>query len=242
MPSDLNTSPELKRQSPRMAILPVGATEQHGPHLPLATDTLMAHAIAVRMAEKLNAYCLSALPFSISHMHRGHRGSVWLRNSTLAAVIRDLAASLFQDGFTSLVLVNFHGGNHILVPVVQDLNLDFPDTVSMSIDVWKVAYESGIFGRVEGFQHGEDLETSCMLYLYPPTVKRREIRDHPADIDARLLLYGPLSKIARHGTTGYPTKATAEKGRRAVNLMVKSAVQHIQDTLRRVRKLKSARS
>src|SRR5215510_3564632 len=109
-----NTTDEIRRGRPRMAILPVGATEQHSRHLPLATDTLVVEAVAQRVAKKLNAYCLPALPFSISHMHRGSHGSVWLRNQTLVSVVRDIAVSVRHDGFKQLVLLNGHGGNFIL--------------------------------------------------------------------------------------------------------------------------------
>src|SRR6266487_2043843 len=100
----LNTTLEAQRHKTRMAILPVGATEQHGEHLPLATDTIIIEAVAHGVAEKLDAYCLPGLPFSISHMHRGSRGSVWLRNQTLMAVVRDIAVSVRHDGFKQLVL------------------------------------------------------------------------------------------------------------------------------------------
>ncbi len=161
----LNTTTELKQRRPRLAILPIGATEQHSHHLPLATDTLVVEAVARRVAQKLNAYCLPALPFSISHMHRGCPGTVWLRNSTLAAVAHDLAVSLLHEGFSQFVLFNGHGGNFILMPIVQDLNLEFPKLLTMTHDAWIPVVTGNMFPQNTSFLHGDEFETSCLLDL-----------------------------------------------------------------------------
>lgn len=104
MPTALATTKELQRLRPRMAILPLGATEQHGPHLPLATDILIMEAIAQRVAERLRAYGSPSLPFSVSHMHRGQCGTIWLRNATVAQLIRDVASS----GLAPTTFSNWH--------------------------------------------------------------------------------------------------------------------------------------
>lgn len=234
MPTALNTTKELHHLRPRMAILPVGATEQHDGHLPLATDSLIVEAVSLRVAEKLGAYCLPVLPFSISHMNRGQRGTVYLRNATLAAVIRDLAVSLREDGFTEFVLLNGHGGNFILVPIVQDLNLDFPDLLTLMFKPSDVVSESGIFPRKFAWRHADESETACMLHLRNELVRRKELRDLAVDPDRELLRYFPFHKISRHTHTGCPTTATAEQGRRAIEFMVERTVKYIRDTLRKV--------
>jgi creatinine amidohydrolase len=241
MPTSLNTTAELARHPTRMAILPIGATEQHSKHLPLATDTIIVGEVARRTAEKLKAYCLPVLPFSISHMHRGTRGTIWLRNQTLVSVIRDIAVSLRHEGFSQLVLLNGHGGNFILVPIVQDLNMDFPDLLTLTLDTSVPIRKSGIFEDMPSMFHADEYETSCILYLYSDAVKRKEFRDQKNEPDRELLRYFPFPKLSSITHTGRPSRATAEKGKRSIECIVEYAVQSIQATLRKVARQKSRR-
>src|ERR1051325_1790708 len=214
-----------------MAILPVGATEQHSAHLPLATDTIIVEAVAQGVAKKLDAYCLPALPFSISHMHRGCRGTVWLRNQTITAVIRDIATCLLHEGFSQFVLINGHGGNFILVPIVQDLNLDFPQLLTMTLDSWTPVAGRGIFAHPDPLMHADEFETSCMLHLRADAVRRNKLRDNFGKVDRELLRYFPVKKIARFTHAGRPTRADAGKGRRTIECMIEHTAKSIQNTL-----------
>lgn len=243
MPTSFNTTAELQRHRTRMAILPVGATEQHSAHLPLACDTLIVEGVARRVAEKLDAYCLPTLPFSISHMHRGSRGTIWLRNQTLTAVIRDIAASLIHEGFSQFVVLNGHGGNFIVLPIVQDLNLDFPQLLTMTLDAWTPVFQTGLF-KTPGptaLTHGDEFEVSCLLHLCPAAVRQKLARNQPGQIDRDLLRYLPISKLARLTHTGKPGLGTAADGKRAVDCMVEHAVRYIRATLRNVAKHRKLR-
>lgn len=230
----MNTTAEVKQQRPRMAILPVGTTEQHGGHLPLATDTIIAEAVAQRVAAKLKAYCLPALPFSISYMHRGTRGTVWLQNDTVAAIIRDLAVSLRHDGFKQFVLLSGHGGNFILVPIVQDLNLKFPDLLTLTVRPGEFVAASGVFSGKVAWRHADEYETASMLHLGPELVRRDQLRDQTAQPDQELLRYLPFPKFSPRTFTGRPTQATAEQGRRVIEFMVARTVESIRATPRKV--------
>jgi creatinine amidohydrolase len=239
MLTSLNTTVEVQRHKTRMAILPVGATEQHSAHLPLATDTIIVEAVAQGVAKKLDAYCLPALPFSISHMHRGCRGTVWLRNQTITAVIRDIATSLLHEGFSQFVLINGHGGNFILVPIVQDLNLDFPQLLTMTLDSWTPVAGRGIFAHPDPLMHADEFETSCMLHLRADAVRRNKLRDNPEQIDRELLRYFPIGKLAARTHAGHPTRARAEDGRRAVDCMIEEAARSIETTIKKVNRIKA---
>lgn len=111
------------QQSPtRIAVLPVGSCEQHGGRLPLLTDTILAEYFAARLAASLDAVQLPPLAYATSHEHTGYRGSFSLRPETAMAVIRDLLDNLEQQGFARVVVVNGHGGNFFLGPVLRDRN------------------------------------------------------------------------------------------------------------------------
>jgi creatinine amidohydrolase len=97
-----------------VAILPVGSFEQHGPHLPLTTDTLVACAIARAVAAAHGLLLLPPVTMSCSQEHAGWPGSVSIRSATLAAIVNDVAESLRRAGVERLVVINGHGGNYVL--------------------------------------------------------------------------------------------------------------------------------
>jgi len=237
----LDTTADVQRHKTTLAILPVGATEQHSEHLPLATDSLAVEAVSRGVAERLDAYCLPTLPYSISHMHRGSRGTVWLRNQTLAAVVRDIALAVRHEGFRQFVILNGHGGNFILVPIVQDLNLDYPDLLTTTLDIWAPIPGSGIFQDPDPLMHADEFETSVVLHLNERAVRKGKVRDRSDCIDRELLRYFPIKRIARRTHAGHPTRATAEKGRQALTCMIEHAVRSIRSTLEKVERVKKKR-
>jgi len=178
------------------------------------------------------------MPFSISHMHRGSHGSVWLRNQTLVSVIRDIAVSVRHDGFKQLVLLNGHGGNFILTPIVQDLNLDFPDLLTLTLDAWVPVIGSGIFKDLGGLMHADEFETSCILYLRQELVRKKLIRDQTQEPDRELLRYLPINKITRLTHAGKPTRSSVEHGKRAMDCMVAGAVKSIRASIAKVAKFR----
>ena len=96
-----------------LALLPVGSTEQHGPHAPLATDALLAEAVAAAGADAYDGDVVVAptLPFGVSEEHRAFAGSLWLSPDAFRAAVRDVVGSLAHHGWRKVVLVNGHGGN-----------------------------------------------------------------------------------------------------------------------------------
>ena len=109
-----NTSKEIAQARPAIAILPVGSLEQHGEHLPIATDWLRADDAARRLAERLgDCYLLPALAYANSQEHMDLAGTITLRPSTLALVVEDIVLSLRHQGIRRIVVLTTHGGNWI---------------------------------------------------------------------------------------------------------------------------------
>ena len=117
-----STADEIEYGNADIAILPIGSTEQHGPHLPIATDYLIATAFGKKIAEGLGAFLLPALPISTCREHRGKRGSVWMRPITFFSVVTDITMCLKEQGFKKIVFLNCHGGNFTLGPAIRELN------------------------------------------------------------------------------------------------------------------------
>lgn len=204
------TSDEASRQA-TVAVLPVGSFEQHGPCLPLATDTLIACAIAREIADGYPVRLLPPLPVSCSQEHAAWPGTVSISSATLAALVRDIAGSLGS----ALAVVNGHGGNYVLGNVVQEANANgqrmalFPGPLD-----WRTAHAAaGIVTPLDSDMHAGEIETSILLASHPQAVRDGyPDTDHLAD-DRRHLLTLGLSRYTDSGVVGRPSVASAAKGR-----------------------------
>jgi creatinine amidohydrolase len=114
------TAPEVDTGNPAHAVLPVGSFEQHGPYLPLITDTVVASLIAGELAGAYGLFALPPVPVSCSQEHHAWRATVSVPSAVLAAYVSGIRDSVAGSGFRSLVLVNGHGGNYVLANVVQE--------------------------------------------------------------------------------------------------------------------------
>ncbi|SDC60260.1 creatininase family protein [Actinokineospora iranica] len=218
------TSKEEAIRGAAVAVLPVGSFEQHGAHLPLATDTIVAEVISERLAANYGLFRLPPLTMSCSHEHEGFVGTVSISAATLNAVISDIRASLRRSGISKLVLVNGHGGNYVLSNIAQEANVSgrsvalFPGRADV-----RVARDAArMVTTAEEDMHGGEWETSLLLHACPEVV-RPEYRtaDFEATERPHLHLVG-ISGYTESGIIGKPSLATAEKGRLALESLAVS--------------------
>ena len=222
LPAD--TTFDARDRGAAVALLPVGSFEQHGPHLPLTTDSLVAGTIAVELATVYPVFRLPPLTISCSHEHAAWPGTV-----SIAAVVRDVAASVARAGATALVLVNGHGGNYVLGNVVQESSLEefrlalFPTELD-----WEDARaEAGLSTNGLSDMHAGELETSILLHKFPDLVRPGyERADHLAD-DRRYLLSRGMQAYTESGVIGRPSSASAEKGRAVLASLVRLFAGHL---------------
>jgi creatinine amidohydrolase len=234
------TSREVAAAAPAMALLPLGATEQHGAHLPCGTDTFQVDYLADEIARRLPIWRLPTLPVTVSHMHRGSPGTVWITNQTLMALVKDVVLSLRAQGVRRVVLVNGHGGNFVVRPIVQDLNRDHDD---LRVVLLEAGVTDNPFSEPPGSIHAGESETSRMLHVAPGLVRLDEAVDTDVPYPQSYLLYAPISALEPSGVWGHATAATAEKGRRYYEQAIEASVRAIQETfaaLDRVRPLPGA--
>jgi creatinine amidohydrolase len=145
--------------------------EQHGPCLPLVTDTLIATAIAAPLATTTRMFFqLPAITYGCSHEHAAFPGAVSISATTLAAVNADIAESLAHQGITALIIINAHGGNAVLTNVAQLANVRGPLRVGLypSREDWAEArIAADITSTNHDDMHAGELETSVRLASYP---------------------------------------------------------------------------
>jgi len=226
-----------------LLVLPTAAIEQHGHHLPLATDTLINNLLLGKALEKLPAeapvYALPNFCYGKSNEHIGFPGTLALSATTFMAVLRDIGASVKASGFHRLCLYNTHGGNTALDDVMaRDLRAEFGlRTFYLAGSVGASAEGVSKQERAYGFHAGE-WETALLLAATPELVHPGEYTvNYIAQIDnPKPLLpeFAPATfswltrDIAPSGVMGDPRPATAENG----NLWIEAAATKVAAALR----------
>lgn len=214
-------------------VLPIGSIEQHGHHLPVATDTLLVDAVATlgadRVADDVPIVVSPPLWAGYSPHHLPFGGTLTLEFDTMLETVEEIADAALSNGFDALVLLNGHGGNKPLVEAATStVGTDHPDAEIVGLTYFDLA---GAFvdeirdSETGGMAHGGEFETSLLLHLRPELVREDEMTapnmDEPYDRATQdLLVGGPLSvyrgfdEYSGTGAIGEPTAASAEKGER----------------------------
>jgi creatinine amidohydrolase len=230
----LSTSPQIEKSGADIAILPIGATEQHGPHLPLCTDASIAEAIATHAAHRLNAYLLPTIPYGNSEVHEGYRGSISIQSETLQALVLDICQQLQTQGFRKIIIINGHGGNFILRIAIRKLNYSAPVGFKVLLIEPHVQFASELAKIIETYPqevHAGEYETSLMLHLMPEHVGD-ERSDCVTDFGAEMYNYALTREITERGVWGVSSKGTAEKGQRTLEMLVNASVEYIETTFK----------
>ncbi|MFB6296024.1 MAG: creatininase family protein [Halobacteriales archaeon] len=197
-----------------LAVLPVGSTEQHGPHAPLSTDSLNAEVVAEAGADAYDGEVVAAptLPYGVSEEHRAFAGTAWLAPDTFRAAVRDVIESLAHHGWDRVVLVNGHGGN-----------ADALREVAAAVTREGVAYAAAFtwFDALdpEDMGHAGPVETSVVMHHAPDLIHEDRLeaaRDGGSDgwgewVSGTNLAHDS-DEFTGNGAVGDPSAATAERG------------------------------
>ncbi|MEN6312901.1 MAG: creatininase family protein [Clostridiaceae bacterium] len=226
-----STADEIESGNNGIAVLPIGSTEQHGPHLPIATDFIIAGSVAKGVAEKLGAYLLPALPISTCREHMGKKGSVWMNPDTFYNMVGDIVMSLKEQGFKKVVIILGHGGIFIANPAVRELNATNPDIKVIKVDLCQLNQSAEIASIIECKDnlHACEMETSLMLYLREDLVRKEKIVDCIPGVPRDYLNYGSIFRYSKCGVWGKPSLASKEKGERILKVYVEKSIEYIND-------------
>lgn len=224
-----STADEIHESSTDLAILPIGSTEQHGHHLPVGTDFLIAEAVAEQVANRMGVWLLPTLPISTCVEHRGKRGSVWMGPDTFMHMLGDIVMSLKSQGIKRVAVVLGHGGIFAATPAIRELNAANPDVRVIKIDFeffMGIIQREGIL-QGTGNLHACEYETSLMLHLHEDLIRRDRIVDFVPDVPRDYLNYASILKYSPDGVWGMPSLGTKEKGKKIFSILVNSTVEYI---------------
>ena len=209
-----------------IAILPTAAIEQHGPHLPTGTDTMIAEGMLAELRRQcpddLDIRILPVQAVGKSNEHLHARGTLTLTAETALGAWREIGRSVARAGVRKIAIVNSHGGNLDLISILAR-------ELRVLDGTFAVKCQWGNFGKPEGMYsdqeanfgiHGGDVETSLMLHFRPETVDMDQAKDFRSTAEATPISpIGPISygwvssDLNSEGTVGEAHLATAEKGR-----------------------------
>lgn len=202
-----------------IALLPIGSTEQHGKHLPLGTDHLIAEALAQEVASKTGTLLFPAIPYGVSKHHR-HFPTVWISSQLFRELVTQVALSFKPYGLRKLVLVNGHGGNTMALGEVAG-DLSDEDIHCVVWEWWKTKVIEDYLQKEAGLDlgtvtHADLGETSMALAHFEEWVQMDRAEDHPTTIWAPRI-HGAMVHFFTHdftesGNLGAPTKASRELG------------------------------
>lgn len=237
---DANPSPTV--------IVPIGSTEQHGPHLPLGVDAMQAETLGDGIAKRANVLVAPAIPYGDAGHHLGFPGTVSLSTETTTSVLVDVYESLIGHGFENIITVNGHRvANLTAIDTASKRVVDeHPEVFFATIDPLRFGVEIHTDlrdGDSEDGMHGGEFETSFMQFHYPDLVRESKFEKETSETfsqfqsnnlvgnDDRILSpsTGHDPEAGHLGHVGDPTKASAEKGEQLYERLVTDAVTFLEE-------------
>ena len=223
-----------------VALLPVGAIEQHGPHLPLDTDAFDARYLAEQVAAHCRdpkPFVLPLIPYGVSYHHDDFSGTLSISNDAIAKVVYDIGIGAARNGITKLIIVNSHGGNSASLHfAAQMINRDariftcVETGETSDTDIERMA-------QTPGDIHAGEIETSTTLATRPELVQLDKARKYVPRFSSRYLdfsskrsvdWYARTARLSRSGVMGDPSKASKEKGEQMWAVMIKNLVEFVE--------------
>ncbi|SHO66880.1 creatinine amidohydrolase [Pseudoxanthobacter soli DSM 19599] len=217
-----------------MAILPVGATEQHGPHLPCGVDSFSAEAVAEGVSAATGVPVLPTLRYGCSPGHsRKWPGTISLRPETLSKLVLEIADWVAAAGFTRLLILNGHVTNWApLRCALENIRSDLPSTRVALRSIWEISAGIRAIYEYDGGTnwHANDAETSLMLHLKPDLVDIGQAIDEPNRAACCFFSY-TVDKESRTGTVGRPSTADAAFGEELLSLCIETLADQVRGAL-----------
>jgi len=207
---------QLIDQQDQLILLPVGATEQHGPHLPVNTDTLIATAACHAASAHTGVPVLPAISYTVSLGHTEKwPGTFAIFHETFMATVREVARWALATGWTRLLIVNSHFGNDAALRCAVDrLRFDLDGQFLVATrNTWSLTPEiSAAFSQDAGDWHANEAETSLIQFVAPDLVRGDFASADDADRTSKCVFPHMVAHTSENGVTGSPSQASAQRG------------------------------
>ena len=229
-------------------LLPIGSMEQHGPHMPVGNDNLVAEFVARKTAEQTNALVVPGINYGCSAVFSNFPGTISVEPETLGAMIRDVCRALIAQGFTRIVFFDNHGGNEFVCEqIARELKAEF-DILIGNVYPWNLGYQlmrDTYEDPSKAYGHGAEPETSAMLAMFPDDVllDRKDNGGYGSVGKWQTVGYSKVlvpgqptpgtvyfdsDEVAPNGVTGDSSMASVERGRIWIERVVGFAVAFVQ--------------
>jgi creatinine amidohydrolase len=205
-----------------VAILPIGAVEEHGPHLPLSTDSLQPEFVAMQVAKEVgNAYVLPILKYGQCSSTRNFPGTISVRFESLSMIVEDILMELHRNGFRNIVVLSGHAGRLHMAALrlaAEHVLEKHPELKLMVLSDYDIAYAMKEIEMPKDDGHAGMIETSRVMAIRPDLVKGKAKPCHPEFPKYRIL--PDAQRYFPDGVMGDPQLATREFGEKANRIIV----------------------
>jgi creatinine amidohydrolase len=215
---------EKLTESMKMVIIPIGACEQHGPHLPLAVDTIDCYEVAKRVSAKTGVPVIPPLAYGCSQSHGDFPGTLSIRPETMIRMICDIVDWLYRSGIRKILLLNGYMWNWgPIYSARENIHYDFPDFQVRVLDWWATTPQIMVQSMKDcpalpSSVHANIGETSCMLAVRPDLV---DIADAVDEEDYKTFFEYRMDEYSKSGIVGRETtKATSDFGEKIFGMVV----------------------
>jgi len=209
-------------------VLPLGTVEQHGPHLPLGTDTFILEGLlkesCKKSMQKGYILILPTLPYGFSHHHTHFPGTVSIDSALLGEIVYSIGRAILTMGFRKLLLISWHGGHSaVMHDASYRLKVEFEQAVVVYASIIEMIFDKIKDLVIGPIYHADDLETSLMLALNQRVLTQKVTRDGETSYigdyvsldfrrKSRVRIPVRVEKFSKTGTIGDPTQASKERG------------------------------
>jgi creatinine amidohydrolase len=202
----------------RTVILPVGATEEHGPHLPTITDTIQAMEVARAVADRKNVFLAPPLHYGVCRSTRGFPGTITVSHDALRAFVKDLLVSFTDSGFANVMILTGHAGGQHMAALEEacQMAVEERDFRVSLVSLFDFIDASAVQTPHDG--HAGEMETSLMMVIRKDLVKGKPNEHFPKR--PRFLIMKSVRHLMGNGVMGNPEPATPEKGKAFFDMAV----------------------
>jgi creatinine amidohydrolase len=216
-----------------LCLLPLGAVEVYGPHLPLGADGIVSDHLCREVAERVSCFVAPLIPVGFSATLQEFPGTLSVSTAALRGYIEGVVHSLHRFGVRRFLFVNGHAGNvAVIADVVEQMKQTYPKTMYAQVDVWRfvIPHAASVSESPLPQGHAAEHGTSVLLAVAPELVKMERAVDNPARGGGfpEIIQYGSYRKRAPDGVLGHATKGSAGKGQIIVQRAVDRIVEFVQ--------------